>query len=395
MFYRVKAPLISAVVVGVVTAASAFYVTDSLRARAAKQLEDEVLRAQQVLLRQTRLEGFDLANLANGFAREDELVQIFSKPTPDEQNRAAFIAVEARKARVEHPGGDASGPRVGILGVVDAKGALIARDLRADWRHGEVLSGEFPSLDIALKGTANKDVWNMEGAMYRVGAASIKGPQGNVLGAVFIGFVQSTPDAVSAEQLLGAEVAYLLDGKIHASSFEHHEGGSESEEEKALAAQLFDGPRLAEKAVAGRQATPVFHVKLGREEWLGAAAPLPGNATQSKSGFVVLRSLKEAQAHVAPITGILVGIGVVAVLMILAAWQMTERRFFIPLDRIEAGVSEVINGNQDYVFEATSEDFEGLANLLNGMIARLLGRPEPDADEEQEEKVSESLSQMP
>ena len=39
---------------------------------------------------------------------------------------------------------------------------------------------------------------------------------------------------------LGTEVAYFLDGKIHASSFK--KAGGESAEENALAASLFDGP---------------------------------------------------------------------------------------------------------------------------------------------------------
>ncbi len=230
--------------------------------------------------------------------------------------------------------------------------------------------------------------------MYRVGAAPIKGPQGNVLGAVFVGFVQSTTDANAAAQLLGCEVAYFLDGKIHASSFEHREGTSETTEEKALAGQLFDGPRLAEQAMSARQASAAFHVQIGRDEWVAAAAPIPGNATASRSGFVVLKSLRTAEAQIAPLAGLILALGLVSILMVVGAWQMTERRFLVPLDRLEAGVSEVINGNQDYVFESPSEDFEGLANGLNVMLARLLGHPEPGDDDDSGDRGEGSLSQM-
>jgi hypothetical protein len=44
-------------------------------------------------------------------------------------------------------------------------------------------------------------------------------------------------------------------------------------------------------------------------------------------------------------------------------------------------VAEVINGSRDVTFEAGSPDFEGLANGLNVMMARLLGRPDPTDDE--------------
>jgi len=60
---------------------------------------------------------------------------------------------------------------------------------------------------------------------------------------------------------------------------------------------------------------------------------------------------------------------------------LTALRFMGPLDHIETGVAEVINGNRDYSFESESPDFEGLANGLNVMIARLLGRPDPTDDD--------------
>ena len=44
-------------------------------------------------------------------------------------------------------------------------------------------------------------------------------------------------------------------------------------------------------------------------------------------------------------------------------------------------MAEVINGNRDYSFDSPSKDFEGLANGLNVMLARLLGRPDPSDDE--------------
>jgi len=394
MFFRIKAALIPAVVVAVVAALSAGYVSNWLRDRTVRRVEDDVLRAQKVLVAQSRLEGFDLANLAASFAREDQFVQIFAKPTIEEQQKTAFVEVEVRKARIEKKpdGDDRDSSKVGIIGVVDARGALLARDLQPTWRRGDVLTGEFPSLETALKGIANKDLWNLEGAMYRVGAAPIKGPQGAVVGAVFVGFVQSTTDATEARHLLGSEVAYFLDGKIHASSFEHNGGATETAEEKALAAQLFEGPHFAEQAVGARQATPAFHVRIGRVEWVAAAAPMPGNATQSKSGFVVLQSIKDAEAYIGPVTTIISALGLVSILMVIGAWQMTERRFLAPLDRLESGVSEVINGNQDYVFESPSSDFEGLANGLNVMLARVLGHPEPGNDDDDD--GDSTLSQM-
>jgi len=97
---------------------------------------------------------------------------------------------------------------------------------------------------------------------------------------------------------------------------------------------------------------------------------------------VVLTSLSAAKTPLMPIGMMVLLVGFVGLLAAVGAATMTARRFLTPLDKIEAGVAEVINGNRDYVFESPSQDFEGLANGLNVMLARLLGRPEPGEEDE-------------
>ena len=75
-----------------------------------------------------------------------------------------------------------------------------------------------------------------------------------------------------------------------------------------------------------------------------------------------------------------------AILVLLGAVVMTALRFIKPLDKIELGVAEIINGNIDYQFRPVGPDFEGLSNGLNVMLARLLGREEPNEDEPEEEQ---------
>jgi hypothetical protein len=390
--FRVRIALVAALVVVAATAGVFVHINDTLSESIDKRVNAGVVRAHQQLLRASRLEGVDLATLTARFAREDEFVQIFSRTSEEERQRSAHVAVEVRNARLERD----DGRKAGIIGVVDAEGLLVSRDLNPNWRYRDNFKKEFPSLALALTGTPNKDVWNLDGAMYRVGAAPIRGPQGQILGAVFVGYVQSVADAKAARELLGADVAYFLDGKIYASSFQQKAGSSsETAEEKALAAQLFEGPKLANKAKLALDETDLFRVRVGGQEFVAAAAPMPGNAphaTPSQSGFVVLSSLTEAKAQVLPLTTFVLLLGAVGILAALGAALMTARRFLVPLDKVEAGVSEVINGNHDYEFESPSEDFEGLANGLNVMLARLLGRPEPGEEDEDEE--GESLRAM-
>ena len=80
-----------------------------------------------------------------------------------------------------------------------------------------------------------------------------------------------------------------------------------------------------------------------------------------------------------------VWLGLLAIVVALVASVLTARRFIAPLDKIELGVAEVINGNIDYNFKPVGQDFEGLSNSLNVMLARLLGREEPNEEAVEEE----------
>ena len=53
------------------------------------------------------------------------------------------------------------------------------------------------------------------------------------------------------------------------------------------------------------------------------------------------------------------------------------RQLDVPTNR----VTEIINGNLDRTFRPVGDELEGLANGLNVMLARLLGRPEPGEEE--------------
>jgi len=55
------------------------------------------------------------------------------------------------------------------------------------------------------------------------------------------------------------------------------------------------------------------------------------------------------------------------------------------VDQIELGVTDIINGNVDRTFRPVGPELDGLANGLNVMLARLLGRPEPGEEEFDEE----------
>jgi hypothetical protein len=382
--FRARIGLAAAAVVAVLTIAVVFTVGGTLTSRANQSVDSQTERAQSALPALDLLRGIELTNETAKLAREDEFADALGKAATDDARQAAFVAVSARNARLEQQGRKAD-----LIAVVGANGHVVCRDLNINAMYDDDLKGRYPSVGKALDGVANKDLWSFDGHMYRVGSAPIRSRAGQVMGALVVGYVSSATDAAADRDRIGSDVAFFLDGKVQASSFKKE--GGESAEEKALAAQLFDGPKYADLALAG-QMTKLFHVKLGGEEYVAAAGPLPGNLSRSRSGFVVLTSLSAARAGISSIESWIFLLGLVALLAAVGAAVLTALRFIQPLDRIEQGVAEVINGNRDYAFESPSQDFEGLANGLNVMLARLLGRPDPTDDESGGERWQGEIS---
>src|SRR5204863_8851784 len=133
--------------------------------------------------------------------------------------------------------------------------------------------------------------------------------------------------------------------------------------------------------------TEVHHYQIENQDYAVVAAPLPGNFADRSSGVLLLSSVTtaadRARADGAPV----LMLGLLAILVAVTASVMTAKRFIKPLDSIELGVAEVMNGNIDYTFKPVGPDFEGLSNSLNVMLARLLGRDEPNEDAVEEEET--------
>jgi hypothetical protein len=258
--------------------------------------------------------------------------------------------------------------------------------------YGEDLRSKFPAVDRALKGEAVKDVWTLSNRMLQVGLAPIRKAEGGAtLGALLVGYVLSANEAQEARRLLDAEIAYFHDGKVLASSFvlggEGGQGGGKEDMTKtqALNGLLFGDEKLAEQALKKGGPTDVTRLTLEGREYAVSVAPLTGNFGDKTSGFVVLASAASRMSDVRDAGMKVILLGLIAIVVALGAAVMTAKRFIAPLDKIELGVAEIINGNVDYTFKPVGPDFEGLSNSLNVMLARLLGRDEPNEDAVEEE----------
>src|SRR5438445_9410799 len=210
--FRARIPLAAAAVILLTTIAVLFSIRANLSATAQNEVQKRVERAQATWPSLDLLRGIDLTNETAKHARVDEFGAIFDKKTTDEQRQAAFMAVSGHNGQLE-----ADGHKADIVAVVGANGHVIARDLNINAMFEDDLKARYPSVGKALDGAANKDVWSFDGHLYRVGAAPIRAKGGVVVGALIIGYVASQSDAAGDREKLGTEVAYFLDGKVHAS----------------------------------------------------------------------------------------------------------------------------------------------------------------------------------
>jgi hypothetical protein len=385
--HRMKIGLVAAIVLLAFTAGVYVVVTRELRESMEHAVETDVSRAQRMHGDVARLESMEFANLVAGLSHRPAVVGVFDKADENGRRQAAFEQCEKLNSFLQTGGAR----KADIVAILDSSGKVVARDLNVNAMYGEDLKAKYPAVGAALKGEPTKDIWTMANRMTRVAVAPIVMPDGTLRGALLVGYVLTTRDAQAKHELLGTDVAYFHDGKVHTSSFVTEGAGDNAKEDgnktQALNQVLFGSPDAWGKQALQKGApTEIFHLTIDGREYAAVAAPLHGNAFDKTSGVVTLESITDALDPVSAVGMKIFGFGVLAILVALGAAMMTSLRFIRPLDKIELGVAEIINGNIDYQFRPIGPDFEGLSNGLNVMLARLLGREEPNEDEPEEEQ---------
>ena len=359
-------------------------VTKKLKETVIQEVETEVSRAQRMHQSIARLEALDFANLVAGLSHRAGVVGVFDKTDETARRQAAFEQCEDVNAFLQKGGSR----KADIVVIIDSAGKVVARDLNVNAMYGEDLRSKYPAVALALRGEATKDIWTFSNRMTRVAVAPIA-TRTAAEGALLVGYVIDARDAQLKRDLLGRRSATSTTARWtpRASS----PRGSATAPRKTATRRRRSTPCSSSGREVGpgggaeEAATELFHFPLDGREYAAVAAPLQGNAFDKTSGVVVLKSISSDILEVSGVGVKIIGFGVLAILVALGASVMTALRFIKPLDKIELGVAEIINGNIDYMFKPVGQDFEGLSNGLNVMMARLLGRDEPNEDEVEDE----------
>lgn len=386
--------VIAAVVAAVIAAltAIAYFVTStSFDERARKDADVQLTRAYQIVQQLNQLKGIDVANKAERLAALGEFVKAIKTDNDGERQSQARIGFQ--KFTSDEKQGEV---KPDIIALVDATGNLLAmNDLQSvvakEWKNDKGES-TLPGVNVALgKKVIISDIWHHKGQLMKVGIAPVTDPEApinpkdvegvSIIGAIVVAYAQTATATQRDSALLGTEIAYFDGDRVLASSFTR--GGSV--EDTAKAAQL---TKLIESKQVGEGAAKQ-KITIGDEEYLAAAVRMPRSATKAlpadypaiTAGAIVLAPISETgnTSGTVQLFILLLGGGALAIAML--GLYLSHRRLVAQVDQVEAGVTEIINGNLDRTFRPVGPELDGLSNGLNVMLARLLGRPEPGEEE--------------
>lgn len=376
--------VIAAVVAAVIAALTGIafaLISSNLEEKAQRDAQSRVKRAHEGVEQSVQVDVFSTISKAERLAADEGFLRALRASGAERatQSRLAFERFAAKEDRDR---------QADIVALVDENGNVIAMSEVAAvvsklWKNDK---GEatFPAITLALQQKIFiSDVWDYQDkGMMRVGIGSVvdpEAPDAKPVGAVVVAYSQTAKEAQIQARRLGAEVAYFNGTKVFASSFLRTSNEEDTAKRAEIAAQLKASALSAGKAVRitiGGQPYLVASVKIAS----AASRPLPPELANHTFSAAVMSPLSDASG-MGDIKLYVVFVGLGSLAIALLGLYLTHRRLIAQIDQVELGVTDIINGNVDRTFRPVGLELDGLANGLNVMLARLLGRPEPGEED--------------
>lgn len=386
-----------AVVIAALTAIALFITTASFDDKIRKDSENQLRRAYQVVGALAQLEAIDVANKAERLAADHAFVNALKAGSTSERDS------QARVAFTRFTSNDKEGSiKPDLIALVDAQGDLVAMNdvpsvVPKQWKKDGDKPGDtiIPALNVVLgHRVIISDIWADNYRMMKIGVAPIidndapvpaNDPEGVVIiGAVVVAYAQTAAQAQHDRTLLGTDIAYFDGTRVVATSFTK---GGTVEEDTAKAKQLSDVLKAGKVSPSSGQQK----IAIDGVDYLAAAITMPRSTSNPKrmpsdyppitAQAMVLAPLADNGNMASTIKLFIVLLGAGALGISLVGLALSHRRLIAQVDQVELGITDIINGNLDRTFRPVGLELDGLANGLNVMLARLLGRPEPGEEE--------------
>ncbi|MBP8809986.1 MAG: hypothetical protein KBG48_34510 [Kofleriaceae bacterium] len=381
-----------AVAIAALTAVMYMVATGSLGKPLERQAKALIKRAPEQANNNATLVALDTSNKVEVLAKSPGVLTALRTTMPDERSRAANLAFQEFRATRER-----DGMAPDLLALVDPTGSIVAMD-----GVSAPVAGEFKKDDkVAWRGlalalaqpTLLAEVWNYPGkGVMRVGLGTVVddqalGPDGKpkILGAVVLAYAVTAKAAREQSNVLGTHIAYFDAGQVFATSFRRADDSEDSAMQAALVPILSQGELVATALAKGRAGKFVETTVRGKRYLVSAVrlprvsvlAPLPADYPGQTAGLLVLTEADPGATEHGSAGMLILVLGVVAGVLAIGGILLATQRIIHQVDEVELGVAEIINGNLERTFRPVGDELDGLANGLNVMLARLLGRPEP------------------
>lgn len=354
-----------------------FTVSSQVRNVSTNQLEADIDNDRVLFDRSFRLSTLEFESRVAERASSRQLRDVFGGLDLDSRRTRAYEAAEATHAWFGDPARGGRGAP-DIVVVVDETGTGIARNGARNVLFGTPLAPSIPALVRALRtGQPQHDVWleSEQSKVLQTAVAPIRSETGTMLGALIVAYDLSNGFAKSEASVLSRDIAFVVDGKVYSSSLD----GSAPRDLRGL---LFGKQAQATKAIlsSANGASQPWRATLGGEEYTGITSRLP-LAQSVPVAFAVLGNRTEA-TEIASVANVILIMLVLGGLLVIGYGLAIGTAIMRPIEQIEEGVLQVINGKTDLRLETDSPELGGLAFRINQLLNVFTGTEEASEDEE-------------
>jgi hypothetical protein len=358
--------------------AAYFTVTSQVRNHRVNELEGSIDSTRILFDRSYRLSTLEFEARVAERAVTRQMRDIFGGLDLDSRRTRAYEAAEATFGWFADPArGGRGSPEIVV--VVDETGVAVARNGARNVLFGTPLAQAIPALARVLKtGDSQHDVWleTEQNKVLQTAIAPIRGDTGSLLGALIVGYDLSNGFAANEAKLLNRDVAFVVDGKVYSSSLD----GAAARDLRSLLFGNGQGPTTKAILTAPGAASQPWRASLAGDDYTGITARLP-LAQSVPIAFAVLGNRSEA-TQIANVANVILVMLVIGGLLVVVYGFAIGTSIMRPIEQIEEGVLQVINGKTDLRLETDSPELGGLAFRINQLLNVLTGTEEASEDED-------------
>ena len=220
----------------------------------------------------------------------------------------------------------------------------------------------------ALSKGASAGTWRDGDQLYAAAAAPFLAGGQSVEGVFVAGFAMNDAVAVELKRMTGTEVSFVTGDSSNVRTLVHARRGRGCADFCARAA--------LSRALAGEGAM-VRKVWLERRAWAARIEPLRDAAGAPVGAVVTLASLDSALAPFRRIQGMLMVVGLLALVAALFASWAATRRLSGPLERLALAADSAREGRLDVTIELGGRDeVARLARAFRSLLSELRGERE-------------------